>query len=45
MICEFILLALVIGGHGPCLLSGGWIGGWGQGEIFELGEVKACRGS
>ena len=39
--CEFILLALVIGGHGACLLSGGWMGAWGRGGIFELGEVNA----
>ena len=34
----------MIGGHGACLLSeggGGWMGTWGRGEIFELGEVNA----
>ena len=27
-----------------CWVRGGW-GPWGRGGIFELGEVKACRGS
>ena len=27
--------------HGACLLSGGWMGAWGRGGIFELGEVNA----
>ena len=31
----------MIGGHGACLLSGGWMGAWGRGEIFELGEINA----
>ena len=31
----------MIGGHGACVLSGGWMGAWGRGEIFELGEVNA----
>ena len=31
----------MIGGHGACLLSGGWIRAWGGGRIFELGEVNA----
>ena len=31
----------MIRGHGACLLSGGWMGVWGRGEIFELEEVNA----
>ena len=31
----------MIGGHRACLLSGGWMGAWIQGGIFELGEVNA----
>ena len=31
----------MIGGHGACLLSGGWMEAWGRGGIFELGEVNA----
>ena len=31
----------MIGDHGACLLSGGWMEAWGRGGIFELGEVNA----
>ena len=31
----------MIGGHGACLSGEGWMGTWGRGGIFELGEVNA----
>ena len=31
----------MIGGHRACLLSVEWMGAWGWGGIFELGEVNA----